>query len=329
MRASRRTTSNFRILALALIAFTLLPASVLAQSFPSRPVQMVVAFPPGSSTDVIARLVAAKLSASWGQQVVAENRAGAGGSIASAVVARAKPDGYTLLVNSNAHAINLSTMATLPYDTLKDFTEIAPLTIQPNVLAVAANSPYKTLGDYVQAAKTKPNAVTLAHAGVGSGTHLHAERFIAASGIQVNVIPFKGTAEIVAAMLGGNIDSYWLPISAGISQIRAGKLRGLAMGADKRSPLLPEVPTTAEAGVPNADVSLWFGVWGPAGMPEALVNQIAADVRKVLAEPDMREKLVAIGSETMSFSPQEFARFVRAEIDENRRLLQRAGVKPQ
>ena len=306
---------------------TALPAR--AQDYPVKPVRVIVAFPPGSSTDVVARIVTAMLAEIWGQPVVAENRAGAGGSIASTAVARAAPDGYTLLVNSAAHTINPVLMPSLPYDTSRDFTDLSPLSTQPNVLVVSPSSPHKSLADLVRFAKEKPGAITLAHGGIGSGTHLHAERFLSAAGAKALVVPYKGTPEIVAAIMGGNVDCYWLPISAGIGAIRAGNLRALAIGSSKRSALLPEVPTTAEAGFANADVALWFGLWGPAGMPAPLVTKISADVRKVLNDPRMREKLANLGSEPLDMSPREFSAFLRQETLENRRLLDLAGVKPE
>jgi tripartite-type tricarboxylate transporter receptor subunit TctC len=232
-------------------------------------------------------------------------------------------------VNSAAHTINPVLMPNLPYDTFKDFTDISPLSIQPNVLVVSPSSPHKSLAELVRFAQAKPGEITFAHGGIGSGTHLHTERFLSVAGVKATVVPFKGTPEIVAAIMGGNVDCYWLPISAGIGAIRSGKLRALAIGSSKRSPLLPDVPSTAEAGFRNADVALWFGLWGPAGMPAALVAKISTDVRKVLHDPRMREKLANLGSEPLDMSPREFAAFVREEALENRRLLEIAGVKPE
>ena len=300
-----------------------------AQSYPTKPVHIIISFTPGSSTDIVGRIVAQKLSQMWEQAVVPENRAGAGGSIGSAVVAKAAPDGYTLLVNSNAHTVNPAIYAKLPYDTLKDFTDIAPLAIQPNVLTVRPDGPYKTVADLVSAAKAKPGALNIGHAGIGSGTHLTTEKFIAATGIKIVQVPFKGTPEVISAMFSGNVDAYWAPISAAIGSIRGGKLRPLAVSTSKRNPQLPDVPTAAEAGVKGAESPLWFGLWGPAKMSPALVNKINADVRKALADPEVHERLVNGGNETMDMSPAQFSKLVREEIESNRRLLAAAGVKPQ
>jgi tripartite-type tricarboxylate transporter receptor subunit TctC len=303
--------------------------NINAQSYPSKPVRLIISFTAGSSTDIVARIVMQKVSEYWGQPAVIENRAGAGGSIGSNVVATSAPDGYTLLVNSSAHAVNPAIFAKLPYDTLKDFIDIVPLTAQPNVLVVNSTSPYKTLMDLVNAAKAKPGAINFGHAGIGSGTHLNTERFIAAAGMQVTQVPFKGTPEVIAALLSDSVHCYWSPISAGMSAIKGGKLRALAVSSAKRNPTLPEVPTTGEAGVRGADSPLWFGMWAPAGTHADIVQKISVDVRKALADPGVKEKLFALGNDGMDMSPAEFAKFVREEIDTYQRVIRAAGIKPQ
>lgn len=300
-----------------------------AQSYPTKPVHVIISFTPASATDIVGRLVCAKLSEYWGQPVVPENRSGAGGSIGSAVVAKADPDGYTLLINSNAHAVNPAIYAKLPYDTIKDFTDIAPLAEQPNVLVVSASAPYKNLMDFVNGAKAKPGVINIGHAGVGSGTHLNTEKFILASGVKVTEVPFKGTPEVVQAIFSGSVDAYFAPISAALSQVKSGRLRPLAVSTAKRNPTLPEVPTTSEAGVKGADFALWFGLWGPAGMNPELVNKINADVRRAVADPGVKEKLSNLGNDTMSLSAADFARLVRSEIEDYQRIVKAAGIKPQ
>ena len=300
-----------------------------AQSYPSKPVRLIISFTPGSSTDIVARIVMQKVSEYWGQPAVIENRAGAGGSIGSNVVATAAPDGYTLLVNSSAHAVNPAIYAKLPYDTPKDFIDVVPLTVQPNVLVVNSTSPFKILMDLVNAAKAKPGAINFGHAGIGSGTHLNTERFIAAASINVTQVPFKGTPEVISALLSNSVDCYWSPISAGMSAIKGGKLRALAVSSAKRNPTLPEVPTTGEAGVRGADSPLWFGLWAPAGTPADIVQKISADVRRALVDPAVKDKLLALGNDGMDMSPAEFAKFVREEIDTYQRVIKAAGIKPQ
>ena len=303
--------------------------SALAQGYPNKPVHAYITFTAGSATDIVGRIVMQKVSEYWGQPVVVEDKPGAGGSIGSNAVARAAPDGYTLLINSSAHAVNPSIYAKLPYDTTKDFIDIAPLAIQPNVLVVNPASPYKTLMDLVNAAKAKPGALNVGHAGVGSGTHLNTEKFIAAAGIKVTEIPFKGTPEVVTAILSHSVDCYWAPISAALSQVKSGKLRALAVSTAKRNPSLPDVPTTGEAGVQGADFGLWFGLWVPAGTPAEVVSKISVDVRRAVADPGVKQKLAGLGNDTMDMSPSEFAKFVREEMDVYHRVITEAGIKPQ
>ena len=316
-----------KVLFFAALCATALEAS--AQQYPTKPVHMVVSFTPGSSTDIVGRIVAQRLSEMWSQPVVVENRAGAGGSIGSAVVAHAEPDGYTVLVNSNAHTVNPAIYAKLPYDTLKDFANIAPLAIQPNVLTVKPDGPYKTVADLVKAAKARPGALNIGHAGIGSGTHLTTEKFIAVTGIKVVQVPFKGTPEVITAMFSGNVDAYWAPISAALGSIRANKLRPLAVSTAKRNPILPDVPTPAEAGIKGTESPLWFGLWGPGKMSPDLVNRINADVRKALTDTQTKARLFTTGNEIMDMSPQQFTKLVADEIETNKRILAAAGVKPQ
>ena len=316
-----------RVLFAAVLAAFALNAG--AQGYPNKPVHVSISFTAGSSTDIVGRVVIQKLSEIWGQPVLADNRAGAGGSIGSNVVAKAAPDGYTLLVNSSAHSVNPAMYAKLPYDTTRDFIDIVPLSIQPNVLVVDASSPYKSVADLLAAARAKPGSINWGHAGVGSGTHLSTEKFIAAAKIDVTQIPFKGTPEVITALFSKSIDCYWAPISAAMSNIKAGKLRALAVSTPKRNSQLPDIPTTGEAGVPGADSPLWFGLWAPAGTPAAIVAKISTDTRKALTDPGVREKLANLGNDVMDMPPDEFARFVRSEIAEYDRVIKAAGIKPQ
>jgi len=313
----------------AFLVLSIFSSASFSQAYPNKPVRAIISFTPGSSTDIVGRLVMTKVSEYWGQPVVSENRPGAGGSIGSAAVARAAPDGYTLLINSSAHSVNPAIYAKLPYDTKKDFVDVVPLTLQPNVLVVAADSPYKTLAEMVESARAHPGQLIIGHAGIGSGTHLNTERFIAAAGIKVLQVPFKGTPEVVANVLSGSVHAYWAPISAALANVKAGKLRPLAVSTPKRNPQLPDVPTTGEAGIKGADSPLWFGLWAPAGTPAAIVNKINADVRKALADPGIREKLKNLGNDTMDMSPKEFSDFVDSEMAVYAKVLKDAGVKPQ
>jgi tripartite-type tricarboxylate transporter receptor subunit TctC len=318
-----------KIIGIAAAVLAATASQAWAQGYPNKPVHVIISFTPGSSTDIVGRIVSQKLSEIWAQPVLAENRAGAGGSIGSNVVAKAAPDGYTLLVNSNAHTVNPAIYAKLPYDTVKDFIDIVPLSVQPNVLIVNAGSPYKNVMDLVKAAKAKPGSINWGHAGIGSGTHLNTEKFVDAAKINVTQVPFKGTPEVIQAMLSGSVDCYWAPISAAIPHIKGGRVRPLAVSTAKRNSQLPDVPTTGEAGVAGADAPLWFGIWAPAGTPANIVAKISADTRKALADPGVRERLGNLGNDTMDMSPEEFTRFVRSEIDVYARVIKAAGIQPQ
>ena len=307
----------------------LLASGAFAQGFPSKPVRIVVAFTPGSSTDIIGRAVAAKLQEMWGQPVIVENRAGAGGSVGSAAVLREPPDGYTLLANSSAHAANPSMFAQLPYDTLKDFANIAPLAGGPNVLIVAPQSGWAKLADFVAAAKAKPGSLNFSSAGVGSGTHFNLEKLKLAAGIDVAHVPYKGTPEAIGDTIAGRVCCYWAPINAALAHVNGGKAVALAVSSGQRSSLLPNVPTVAEQGYAGFDYTLWVGLWGQAAMPADLVARINADVNKALSTPDLAERLSKLGTLPMKMSPAEFTQFVRREIDETAKIVKAAGIKPQ
>ncbi|MGH8681908.1 MAG: Bug family tripartite tricarboxylate transporter substrate binding protein [Burkholderiales bacterium] len=298
-------------------------------AYPGKPVRLVIAFTPGSSTDIIGRAVAAKLQEFWGQPVVAENRAGAGGSIGSAVVVKSAPDGYTLLANSSAHVANPGIYANLPYDTLKDFTNLAPLAGGPNVLIVAPESGLKTLADFLAAAKAKPGQLNFSSAGVGSGTHFNLEKLKLMAGIDVTHVPYKGTPEAIADTVAGRVCCYFAPINAALPHVKGGRVVALAVSSAKRSSLLPDVPTIAESGVPKFDYTLWIGLWGPPGMPADIVDKINKDVNRALTSPDLGDRLTKLGTLPMGMSPAEFTQFVRAEVADTARVLRAAGIKPQ
>ena len=309
--------------------FTLCVGATLAQAqdWPNKPVKVIITFTAGSSTDIVGRVVTQRLSEVWGQPVVVDNKPGAGGSIASAMVAKSPADGYTILINSNAQAITPAMYASLPYDTQKDFIDVAPLAIQPNVLIVSPDSKFNSVQDIINFARKNPGEFNWGHAGTGSGTHLSSEKVIAATGIKVTQIPFKGTPEVVAAVMSKTVDAYWGPISAVVSNIRAGKLKALAVSTPKRSSTLPDLPTLEEAGIKNAASPLWFGMWVPAGTPNDIVQKISRDTLKVLAEPAVAKRLADLGNDPIPMNPQEFSRFVDSEIKEYDRLMKAAGIE--
>jgi len=311
------------------LLLSLFGAQALAQGFPNKPVRLIIAFTPGSSTDIIGRAVAAKLQEIWGQPVVAENRAGAGGSIGSAAVLREAADGYTLLANSSAHVANPAIYASLPYDTLKDFANIAPLAGGPNVLIVGQETGWKRLSDFVAAAKAKPGALNFSSAGIGSGTHFNLEKLKLMAGIDVAHVPYKGTPEAIGDTIAGRVCCYFAPINAALPHVKGGRAVALAVSSAKRSELLPDVPTIAESGVPGFDYTLWVGLWGSAALPADLVNKINADVNRALASPDLAQRLTNLGTIPMKMSPGEFTLFVRREVEDTARVLKAAGIKPQ
>ncbi len=300
-----------------------------SQTFPNKPVRLVIAFTPGSSTDIIGRVVAAKLQEMWGQPVVGENRVGAGGSIGSKVVVDSAPDGYTLLANSSAHVANPGIYAKLPYDTMKDFTNLALLGGGPNVLITSPDSGLKSLKDFVAAAKANPGKLNFASAGIGSGTHFNIEKLKIAAGIDVTHVPYKGTPEAIGDTIGNRTCCYWAPLNAALPHVQGGKAVALAVSSATRSPLLASVPTVAEQGYPGFDYTLWVGLWGPANMPADLAAKINKDVLAALASPDVRERLTKLGTVPGSMTIPEFTAFVRKEVDETQKILQAAGIKPQ
>lgn len=313
---------------LFLILFAITTSStVFAQNYPNKPVRLVFAFPPGSSADIVGRVFAEKLSEYWGQTAVVDNRPGAGGTIAAGIVAKSPPDGYTLLVHSSGHVVNPSIYKTLPYDVSKSFVDIAPLAQQPNVLVVNPSSSYKTVGEFITTAKAKPGILTVASAGTGSGTHLNLEKFKYDAKINVNHIPYKGSSEALTDIVGGRVDAYFAPISSVLELVKSGKVRAVAVSTSKRSSLLPNVPTIAESGLPGFEYSLWFGIWGPAGMPPAIVEKIASDVKR--ASADARGKLQAIGNEPLEMTQPQFTTYVNNEIKNSAVLLKAAGIEPQ
>jgi len=315
--------------ALLLVAALVGATSVLAQGYPSRPVRVIVAFSPGGVTDVIARTVAPKLSELWGQPVVVENRAGAGGSIGALAVARASADGYVLLVHSSGYALNPAINPNLPYDPKSDFVDVAPLASQPMVLVAGPTSGVASVADLIARAKAQPGAVNYGSAGIGSGAHFNSEKFRIAAGIDVVHVPYKGGAEAIHDTIAGRLTFTFNTITLALPHIRERRVVVLGVSSAQRSSLLPGTPTIAEAGMPGFEYTFWNGLWAPAGTPTAVVERIARDVGRVVALPEVRERLAALGAEPMSMAPAEFARFVKSEIKDAARISRAAGIKLQ
>jgi tripartite-type tricarboxylate transporter receptor subunit TctC len=311
----------------AALALCALYAGAQAQSWPSKPVRIIVPFTPGSGTDIIARTVSEKLSPQVRQPIIIENRPGAGGTIGAAVVAKSDPDGHTLFVHSSSYTVTPSTYKDLPYDTLRDLTGITPLGLLPNVLVMAPSKGIRSVKELVTAAKAKPGSMNSASVGVGSATHLNAERFRLGAGIDTVNIPFKGSPEALTEIVTGRVDFYFCPVNAVLPLLKDGKLVALAVGSTKRSLALPDLPTTLEAGVPNSDYNFWVGMFAPARTPRETVNRIYQETVKALHSAEVREKLARLGAEPMEYAPEAFNAYIRDEIAANAALVKAAGIK--
>ena len=307
-----------------LLAFS---AIALAQAdYPSRPLRLVVTVPPGGAADFIARLVGGKLGDALGQPVLVENRGGAGGTIAADSVAKAAPDGYTLLQNSiTTHGVGPHLYSKLPYDPVKDFSAVSGLALLPLVMAVNADLPVKTVDDVVALAK-KQN-LNFASSGNGGAPHMAAELFKSVTGAPITHVPYKGSGPAVADLVGGRVQIMFDAAPSLIAHVRAGKLRVLAAASAERNRVLPEVPTFAELGHPRVAVSLWYGLLAPAATPPAIVARLNSEVTKVLQSADVRERLAAQGAEPMPGTPQAFATFMREEMAKWAPVVKQAGVK--
>ena len=303
-----------------------------SQDYPTKRVRVIEPFGAGGGPDLMARAVSPRLSELWGQPVTVENHPGAGSTAAPALVAKSPADGYTLLVNTSAQANSAALLKNPPYDPLKDFIPVAPLTSQSYVLVASKLADITTVGELVAAAKAKPAELKFGSTGLGTGTHLGVEKFNLAAGIKAIHVPARqgdAIADTIANTVAGRTDYLLAPIPLALADIRAGRLRALGVSTKKRSYLLPEVPTIAEAGVAGFDYPIWYGVWVPAGTPAGVVNKLAKDIAHVLAAPDLRDWLARHGADPMSMTQRDFARFVLSESKTAARIIEAAGIKPQ
>jgi len=304
-----------------------LSGSAAAQTaWPSKPIRIIVPFSAGSGTDIVARTIAEQLSTQLGQSIVVENRVGAGGTIGVGAVAKAEADGHTLLVHSTTHVVAPATYSNPGYDVAHDLAAITSLVSLPNVLVVAPDK-YKTLKDLVDAAKARPGTMNYASAGVGSAAHLNGERFRLATGIDIQHVPYKGGPEGLTAVITGDCAFYFIPLPAARGLVSAGKLAILAVSGSTRSSVLPDVPTTLEAGFPNSDYNFWVGMFAPAATPKPIVDRLNAETVKALADPVIKEKLAKIGGDPLPMTPKDFDTFVRKEIDINAVLVKAAKIQ--
>lgn len=321
---------RIKISSLAVAALCISPLSGFAQdNWPSKPITLVVTYPAGGAADMLGRLVAPKMSAVLGQPVVIENRGGGAGQVGAAVVARSKPDGYTLMVDGGGYAINPTLFPKLPYDTAKAFTPIGILGVFPLVLVVTPSYGAKSVTELVQTARSAPGSISYASPGTGSTQHLAAEQFLQQAKIQMVHIPYKGGSPAMADVMGGHVPVFAANIGSSLSNIKAGKLRPLAVMASRRSPSLPEVPTLAEAGVANAEAYEWNGMFVPAGVPPAIAAKLTEALRSALDAPEVKEQIARVGGESFSGGSAEVASFIQLQIQRMGKVVRDGNIRPE
>ena len=302
-------------------------ASASSQTYPVKPVRIIVPYAPGANADLIARLISQRLSPMWGQQVLLDNRPGGATNIGTTVAARAPPDGYTLLLAGPPNAINISLMSKLPYDLLSEFTSIILCTRVPNVLSVHPSVPAQNLRELIALAKARPGQLSFASGGLGSANHMAGELLKMISKIDIVHVPYKGSAPAITDVVGGHVELLFAGISSLVPHIRSGRLRAIATGSTKRLAMIAQVPTFIELGLPDMTTSVWFGVMVPAATPRDIVAKINADIHAILSRPESREQLISDGQEPGGGSPEEFDRFVRSEIAKYAQVIKAAGIK--
>jgi tripartite-type tricarboxylate transporter receptor subunit TctC len=310
------------------IVLAVIAAGTSAQTYPTRPIRLVVPFPAGGTTDILAREVGQRLSVSLGQPVVVDNRPGAAGNIGSDLVAKSAPDGYTLLMCTvSTHAINPNLYAKLPYDHVKDFAPVILVAGVPNVLEVTPSLPVNTVSDLIKLAKEKPGQINFASSGSGTSIHLSGELFKTMAGVDMTHVPYKGSAPAITDLMGGQVQVMFDNLPSSLQQIKAGKLRAIAVTSAQRAPALPNVPTIAESGLAGFEASSWFGVVAPAGTPQAIIARINADVNQWLQSPDAKEKLLAQGAAAAGGTPEQFAAYIRTETEKWAKVVKASGAK--
>jgi tripartite-type tricarboxylate transporter receptor subunit TctC len=298
-----------------------------AENWPSRPIRANVPFGAGSAADVVPRVVLDRLGAELGQAIVIENRAGAGGTLGTAMVVKADPDGYSILANSSALTIAPAIYPGLTFDATKDLVSVLMMGYSANVMIVPVSRPWKTVQDFITEAKAKPGSISFGSAGIGTATHISGEKFRLAAGVEATHVPYRGGAEVVTDILGGRVDFYFCPVATALPLIRDGQVRALLVSTPKRIADLPDVPAPPEVGLKNADSLIWFGVWMPARTPRDIVDKFHAAGVKVLTEPAMQESLKKLGVEAMPMTPKQMDDFVVRETAANLEVVKAAGIK--
>ena len=319
---SRIGSATFALLAMC--------AAALAQgAYPAKPVHIFVPYPPGGAVDIVARTLGDELSKRWGQSVVIENRPGAGGVVAEQALAQSPADGYTLIVVATGHALNSYFYAKLPYDPFKDFTPLSLIGSSPNMLLVATNSEFKSVGDVIAAARAKPGQLSYGHAGIGTSPHLAGELFKAMAKIDIVAVPYKGGAPALTDLVGGHVPMTFNNIPESMGQIEAHTVRPLGVTTAVRSPVLPDVPTIAEAALPGYDTGVWWGFLAPAGLPADVKQKLAKDCAEVAQLPGVREKLLKLGATPVGSSPEVFEKLIHDEYVKWGPIIKAAGIKPE
>jgi len=314
------------------LVFSLCASGAQAQPagvYPARPIHFVVPYPPGGPLDIMARGIGARLAQAWGQPVIVDNRPGAGGNLGADFVARAAPDGYTLLMGAVAtHAINPSLYARIPYDPVKDFTPVALVAVVPNILVVHPSLPVRTVKDLVALARARPGALNFASGSTGSTGHLAGELFKVLAGVDMTHIPYKGAAPAMQDLLAGQVQLMFDNLANALPQVKAGRLRAIAVTTLQRSPAAPDLPTVAESGLPGFDLSTWFGVMVPAGTPVEIVTRLNAEIVRALGSPELKDRLAAMGAEPPADNtPERFAAFIRSELSKYATVVRESGAK--
>jgi tripartite-type tricarboxylate transporter receptor subunit TctC len=326
-QGERNMKHRFVRAAIALAMFAPLGAAGQA-TWPIKPIRAVVPFAPGAATDTVARTVLERVAKQLGQPIVVDNRPGAGGTIGSAMVAQAEPDGYTLLVHSNSHTVTQATYKNLNYSPSRDFIGVMPLASVPMVVVTAPQHGVRTLQDLVRAAKAKPDSMNYASAGAGGATHLGAERLRISAGYQATHIPFKGSADALTEVMAGRVDYYFSPVGLALPHVTANRLVALAVSSTRRSSAMPAVPTTVEAGFPNSQYDVWIGMFAPAKTPRALVNRLNDEATRAIRSPEVKERFAGLVMDEMIMGVDEFAAFLAQDFQVNADLVKAAGVQP-
>jgi tripartite-type tricarboxylate transporter receptor subunit TctC len=320
-------TVLLRLLAAAIVLLAAAPLAAAQEAFPSRPVHIFVPFVPGGAVDIVARTLGDQLSMRWGKGVVIENRPGAGGVVASEAAAKAAPDGYTLILVATGHALNPHLYEKLPYDSFKDFAPITLVGNSPNMLLVRSDSEFKSLSDVIAAARAKPGQLAFGHAGNGTSPHLAGELLKYMAKIDITAIPYKGGAPALTDLIGGHIPMTFNNIPESIAQIMAGTVRPLGVTTAMRSPVLPNVPTIAEQGLPGFDTGVWWGVLAPAGVTPDLKARLAKDFMDAVHAPAVRERLLMLGATPIGSPPEQFAALIRSEYEKWGPIIKAAGIR--